>query len=137
MSVKFSRPSKRCLVFCNPAPNDTLILWLYVPTRIPDAPRRRKVRSTSFPATAYGYCRKLRSLPCASFQIRSPLASDLFLLSSGLRIVRDGVEHLGIIGINKQAMALRVWCHCLFLLAGQWVTQESYTVCQGRRGSPC
>ena len=31
----------------------------------------RKVRSTSFPATAYGYCRKLRSLPCASFQIRS------------------------------------------------------------------
>ena len=31
----------------------------------------RKVRSTSFPATACGYCRKLRSLPCASFQIRS------------------------------------------------------------------
>ena len=37
-----------------------------------------KVRSTAFPATARGYCRKLRSLPCASFQIRSPLASDLF-----------------------------------------------------------
>ena len=37
-----------------------------------------KVRSASFPATARGYCRKLRSLPCASFQIRSPLASDLF-----------------------------------------------------------
>ena len=31
----------------------------------------RKVRSTSFPATACGYCRKLRSLPCASSQIRS------------------------------------------------------------------
>ena len=42
--------------------------------------RRRKVRSTSFPATACGYCRKLRSLPCASFQIRSTLASDLFFL---------------------------------------------------------
>ena len=39
-----------------------------------------KVRSTSFPATACGYCRKLRSLPCASFQIRSTLASDLFFL---------------------------------------------------------
>ena len=37
-----------------------------------------KVRSASFPATAYGYCRKLRLLPCASSQIRSPLALDLF-----------------------------------------------------------
>ena len=40
----------------------------------------RKDRSTTFPATACGYCRKLRSLPCASFQIRSTLASDLFFL---------------------------------------------------------
>ena len=47
---------------------------------MPAPPRRRKVRSTSFPATACGYCRKLRSLPCASFQIRSTLASDLFFL---------------------------------------------------------
>ena len=31
----------------------------------------RKVRSASFPATACGYCQKLRSLPCASSQIRS------------------------------------------------------------------
>ena len=37
-----------------------------------------KVRSASFPATARGYCRKLRLLPCSSSQIRSPLASDLF-----------------------------------------------------------
>ena len=48
-----------------------------------------KVRSTSFPATAKGYCRKLRSLPCASFQIRSTRLRICFLLSSGLRIVRD------------------------------------------------
>ena len=51
----------------------------------------RKVRSTTFPATACGYCRKLRSLPCASFQIRSTRLRICFLLSSGLRIVRDGV----------------------------------------------
>ena len=38
---------------------------------MPAPPRRGEVRSASFPATAYGYCRKLRSLPFPSFQIRS------------------------------------------------------------------
>ena len=40
-----------------------------------------KVRSASFPATAYGYCRKLRSLPCPSFQIRSTWLRICFFLS--------------------------------------------------------
>ena len=55
----------------------------------------------------------------------------------GLRIVRDGIEHLGTIGTNKPATAPQMRCRCRFCPRRRIVTQESYTVCQGRRGSPC
>ena len=51
---------------------------LRIPVETSTPPRWRKVRSTPFPATACGSCRKLRSLPCAASQNRTRFAGLRF-----------------------------------------------------------